>query len=119
MEPTIEKLFNNPSGLPRTWILDLDGTILEHDGYLNSGDRVLPGVKEFYQRLPKTDTIVILTARDHSVRSMTIDFLKSQGIWYSVILFGMPVGERILLNDQKPAGLITAIAVSLKRDQGL
>lgn len=119
MEPTIEKLINNPSGLNRTWILDLDGTLLEHRGYQNGGDRVLPGVAEFYRSIPKTDHIVILTARSSSDKKETIEFLKSQGLWYDYILFDMPVGERILLNDQKPLGLKTAIAVNLVRNQGL
>lgn len=31
------------SSLPKTWIFDLDGTILVHNGYKNGGDRILPG----------------------------------------------------------------------------
>ena len=35
------------STLPKTWILDLDGTILKHNGYRTDGrDTVLPGAGE-------------------------------------------------------------------------
>ena len=34
------------STLPKTWIFDLDGTILKHNGYKIDGeDTLLPGVK--------------------------------------------------------------------------
>jgi hypothetical protein len=119
VEPTIESLILNPSGLNRTWILDLDGTLLQHRGYQNDGDRVLPGVAEFYRNIPKTDHIVILTARSSSDKKKTIEFLNDQGLWYDYILFDMPVGERVLLNDRKPSGMQTAFAVNLDRDRGL
>ena len=35
------------STLPKTWIFDLDGTIVKHNGYLLDGeDTLLPGVRE-------------------------------------------------------------------------
>ena len=39
------------SSLPHTWILDLDGTLVEHNGYKIYGkDRLLPGVRDFLRR---------------------------------------------------------------------
>ncbi len=36
------------SSLGHTWILDLDGTILKHNGYKDSGeDTLLPGASQF------------------------------------------------------------------------
>ena len=35
------------------------------------------------------------------------------------MLTGMPTGERILINDIKPSGLRTALAINVKRDEGL
>lgn len=89
-----------------------------HNGYKKEGDVLLPGVLNFLERV-KGDFIVIITARDRSHQTATEAFLQDQGIRYDEIIFGAPVGERILLNDEKPGGLITAHAISLKRDQGL
>ena len=107
------------SSLPKTWIFDLDGTILVHNGYKNGGDMILPGVKEFFDKIPETDHILILTARKEEVLESTIEFLKDNGIRYNNILADIPFGERILLNDMKDSGLKTAYAVNLKRDEGL
>ena len=48
---------------------------------------------------------------------MTLDFLAEQGIRYDEILFHMPMGERILVNDRKPSGLDMAVAVNIDRDK--
>ena len=106
------------SSLPKTWIFDLDGTILVHNGYKNGGDRILPGVKEFFDKIPETDYILILTARKEEVLESSIKFLKDNGIRYNEILADIPFGERILLNDMKDSGLKTAYAINLKRDEG-
>ena len=107
------------SSLPKTWIFDLDGTILVHNGYKNGGDRILPGVKEFFDKIPETDHILILTARKEEVLESSIKFLKDNGIRYNEILADIPFGERILFNDMKDSGLKTAYAINLKRDEGL
>ena len=107
------------SSLPKTWIFDLDGTILVHNGYKNGGDRILPGVKEFFDKIPENDYILILTARKEEVLESSIKFLKDNGIRYNEILADIPFGERILLNDMKDSGLKTAYAINLKRDEGL
>ena len=107
------------SSLPKTWIFDLDGTILVHNGYKNGGDRILPGVKEFFDKIPETDYILILTARKEEVLESSIKFLKDNGIRYNEILADIPFGERILFNDMKDSGLKTSYAINLKRDEGL
>jgi hypothetical protein len=107
------------SSLPKTWIFDLDGTILVHNGYKNGEDRILPGVKKFFDKIPETDYILILTARKEEVLESSIKFLKDNGIRYNEILADIPFGERILLNDMKDSGLKTAYAINLKRDEGL
>ena len=106
------------STLPKTWVLDLDGTILKHNGYKTDGvDTVLPGAREYLSGLPDGDTVVILTSRTEEYREMTVLFLADQGIRYDHILFSMPMGERILVNDRKPSGLDMAVAVNLDRDR--
>jgi hypothetical protein len=107
------------SSLPKTWIFDLDGTLLVHNGYKNGGDEVLPGVKEFFDRIPETDYIIILTARKNEVLESSKEFLDKNGIRYNTIISDIPFGERILFNDRKKTGLQTAYAINLKRDEGL
>lgn len=106
------------STLPKTWVLDLDGTILKHNGYkLDGEDTLLPGVKEFFDGIPCGDKIIIFTSRAEEYREMTLGFLKRHAIRFDKILFDMPVGERIIVNDRKPSGLDMAVAVNIDRDQ--
>ena len=107
------------SRLAHTWLIDLDGTILRHNGHLDDKDELLPGIREFWGRIPKDDFIILLSARSSKYRKQTIAFLQSTGIRYNKIIFDLPKGERFLINDQKPKGLNTAIALNLIRDEGL
>ena len=105
------------STLPHTWIFDIDGTIVKHNGYLTpEGDTFLEGVEDFLKSIPDKDMIIFLTARAEIDRDRTENFLKSHGIRYDHIIFNAPIGERILINDDKPSGLSTAHAIRLKRD---
>lgn len=105
------------STLPKTWIFDLDGTLLKHNGYKTDGmDTVLPGVKEYMDGIPDEDRIVILTSRTEEYREKTLSFLKEQEIRYDEIIFNIPMGERIVVNDRKPSGLDMAVAFNLDRD---
>lgn len=106
------------STLPKTWILDLDGTILKHNGYkLDGHDTILDGAAKFLRRLPNEDRIVLFTSRTEDYRQMTLDFLAEKKIRYDEILFNMPMGERIVINDRKPSGINMAIAVNMDRDK--
>jgi hypothetical protein len=109
----------NISSLAHTWLIDIDGTVLRHNGHLNLIDEPLPGVVEFWKQIPQKDYIVLLSARPIDYMGMTLALLESHGIRYDRALFGVPTGERILINDCKPSGLKTAIAVNLSRDEGL
>ena len=76
------------SSLGHTWILDIDGTIVKHNGYKIDGkDTLLEG-----------------------------DFLQEHKIRYNHIIFNAPYGERIIVNDDKPSGLKCSVAVNLQRD---
>ena len=49
------------SCLGHTWILDLDGTIVKHNGYKIDGeDSLLSGAKEFINGLPEKDKVIFL-----------------------------------------------------------
>lgn len=105
------------STLPKTWILDLDGTVVKHNGYKIDGeDSLLPGAKEYIEALPEEDRVVILTSRTDEYRESTLRFLADNDIRYDEIIFNMPMGERIVINDRKPSGIDMAYAVNLDRD---
>ncbi len=105
------------STLPKTWIFDLDGTIVKHNGYLLDGeDTLLPGVREYLSEIPISDRVLIFTSRTEAYRERTVCFLDTYGIRYDGILFNMPVGERIVVNDRKPSGLDMAVAMNVNRD---
>lgn len=105
------------STLAKTWIFDLDGTIVKHNGYrTDEGDILLSGAKEYLDEIPQEDRIVIFTSRKEEYREMTIRFLMENDIRYDVILFDMPMGERIVVNDRKPSGIEMAVALNIDRD---
>ncbi len=106
------------SPLPKTWLIDVDGTLFAHNGHLSGEDRLLPGAKAFLAALPAEDRVILLTARGETHRAATLAALARHGLRYDDILFGLPVGERLLINDRKPSGLATAHAINLDRDQG-
>ncbi|HCC00496.1 MAG TPA: hypothetical protein DEP42_04675 [Ruminococcaceae bacterium] len=106
------------SDLGHTWLVDVDGTILEHNGHKSGRERLLPGVEDFWKKIPPEDYIILLSSRDESSRSATLAFLEKYGIRYNRVIFGLPVGERVLINDEKLSGLKTAIAENLKRNEG-
>ena len=107
------------SPLGHSWILDFDGTLVEHNGYKTGDDKFLPGAKEFLQSIPKDDFILIMTAREKEAKEKTVKFLNDNGIRFNEILFEMPMGERILVNDRKPSGLDMAFAINKNRDEEL
>ena len=105
------------SPLDHTWIIDLDGSIVKHNGYSFGKDELFPEVKEFFDKLPKDDYVIILTSRKEEVKDMTIKFLEDNNIRFNQIIFNLPYGERILINDMKESGLTTAYSVNLKRNK--
>ena len=106
------------STLGHTWILDIDGTIVKHNGYLMDGeDSFLPGAEAFLKNIPLQDMVILVTSRKEEYRKLTESFLLEHGIRYDHIIFGAPYGERILVNDDKPGGLKTGIAVNVPRNQ--
>ncbi len=106
------------SALPKTWLLDIDGTILKHNGYKIDGyDSFLSGAKEFLQSIPDEDMIIFITARTDEFMQQTIDFFQSNGIRYNQVIFNAPYGERILVNDCKPSGLNMSVAINTERDK--
>lgn len=107
------------SSLGHTWILDLDGTVVKHNGYKIDGfDTFLDGAEAFLKNIPREDMIIITTSRSEEYRETTENFLAEHGIRFDHIIYDAPFGERILVNDCKPSGLDMAVAINVKRDNG-
>jgi hypothetical protein len=107
------------STLPHTWLIDVDGTVLRHNGYQSGQDDLLPGVEDLWASIPDGDFIVLLTARAETERASTLAVFDRNGLHFDCAIFGLPTGERVLINDSKPSGVQTAVAVNVKRDVGL
>lgn len=107
------------SPLAHTWLIDLDGCIAPHNGHLTGPDTLLPGVREFWATIPADDRIVLLSARAERHRDAALAFMAAEGLRVDHALFGLPTGERVLINDAKPSGLPTAHAINVTRDGGL
>jgi len=110
--------FELSKNLRHTWFIDLDGTVVKHNGYLTGDDVLLPGAKEFWNEIPKDDFIIITTSRPSIEARVTEDFLRINDLRYDRIIFDLPTGERIIVNDIKPKGLKTAISWNIERDKG-
>lgn len=105
------------SSLPKTWILDLDGTLVKHNGYKIDGkDSLLPDAKELLSQIRDEDYVIIVTSRKLEYKELTESFLQENNIRYNHIIFEAPYGERILINDNKPSGLKMAYAIDTDRD---
>lgn len=105
------------STLAKTWILDVDGTLVKHNGYKIDGyDTLLDGVKEFYSKISPEDKVILMTARKEEYLEDLKKFLAENELRYDYLLTDMPMGERILVNDDKPSGLKCAYAVCKERD---
>ena len=106
--------------LNHTWFIDLDGTIVKHNHYLSKNkDLLLKGANSFLKKIPKNDVIIFLTSRKKKFKKLTVNFLLDNKIRYNLIIFDLPFGERILMNDIKHKNnLKTSISINVKRDFG-
>ena len=64
------------SPLAKTWILDLDGTILKHNGYKTGEDSFLDGAEQFLKKIPENDMVVFITSRTSSEKNLQKIFLE-------------------------------------------
>ena len=107
------------SSLPHTWIFDVDGTLCVHNGYKNGGDILLEGVKELFAKIPTQDMIILLTSRKEEERENLDNFMTRNSLRYDKVIFFVFLGERILINDNKPSGLKMSYSIDKKRDSSL
>lgn len=111
---------------PKTIFCDIDGTLIEHTGdilknYKQPPNETLKNVLENIKQWDKLNyKIILTTGRQESIRKQTEEHLASLGIVYSVLIMGLPNGERVVINDKKTNGVRnTAYAINLVRNKGL
>ena len=106
------------STLPKTWFIDIDGTLVKHNGYKIDGhDTMLDGAKEYMADIPEEDKVILTTSRTDEYREQTLAFLRDNGVRFDDVIFNLPMGERIVMNDRKPSGLDMSVAINLDRDK--
>lgn len=107
------------SPLAKCWLLDLDGTLIIHNSHLNGGDRLAPRAEAFTRQITPGDRVIILTSRPRDACDKALKLLADIGLRADHLICDLPPGERILINDKKPSGLVTAFCTSPARDQGI
>ncbi len=109
---------NTQHGSPgRTWFVDIDGTVFLHAGYRGAPDIPVSGVRAFLAGLPPQDVVVLTTARLPEQQPETEEALRREGIRWDRILYGLPPGPRILVNDRLPGDAQTAFALNVERNR--
>ena len=108
------------SNLRHTWFIDLDGTIFLHNKYKELKKDVLcnSNVVKFFEKIPDQDFITFTTSRNKNFSKLCEESVKKMLCLKQeyMIIYDLPNGERLLINDKKPSGLNTAIAISTERD---
>lgn len=111
------------SPLPKSWFLDIDGTLVAHNSHLRLHQqdvKYLAGVHEFFKSISPDDTIVLTTSRQLAeCRTIVDDITRISSCKNIKLLSNLGAGERIIINDCKPSGLKTAYAFNIKRDAGI
>lgn len=106
------------TSLPKTWILDIDGTIVKHNGYKIDGkDSLLDGIKGFLSQIKDEDMVIFVTSRKREYKEQTESFFRQNNIRFDYIIYEAPYGERIVVNDKKPSGRDMAYAFNVDRNR--
>ena len=111
--------------LPKTLFMDIDGTLVEHKNphltsLLSHKMNVLDGtIERILEWNRKGYTIILTTGRRESNREVTIKQLQEAGIFYDQLIMGVGRGPRVVINDIKPDGMLTAYSINLVRNSGV
>lgn len=107
-----------------TIFVDFDGTCCYHwenlPEIMRHDSKILDGVFEKFQEWRSKDYYVVLTtARPESLREFTTRQIMEMGLYFDQLVMGLPTGPRVIINDEKPNGMLTAFAKCVKRNKGL
>jgi hypothetical protein len=110
----------NPDKNP-TLLVDLDGTLVFHNANpLEDKDVFLPGAIAWLKDAKEKGYFIVLTtARAYTACLPIMKVLKEQGFIFDRLLFELPTGPRILINDGPEKGAVKAIAHNVPRNLGV
>lgn len=116
----------------KTYFIDIDGTLVHNkeeeqlvellrvdDETTESIEQLLPNVKQFWNNIDDNDIIIITTARSEKYRRLTEKLFSKYNLRYDKLLMDLRTGPRVLINDTPDMTYQKAIAINVKRDQGL
>lgn len=109
----------------KTIFCDIDGTLIIHfppseTSKPSFNPELLDGTLTKLLEWEKLGyTLILVTARKESMRSVTEQQLSTLGIFYDQLVMGLTAGPRYLINDDKPDGTKTCYSINLKRNQGI
>ena len=105
----------------KTWFIDFDGTLVFQKSHLSDKDEILPDTFDFFRNhVHEDDKVIITTARNSKEHKDRIArFMSVHGLKCDLIICDLPTGPRIVVNDTKPDGTITAHSIKLERDRGI
>ena len=108
----------------KTIFIDIDGTLLTHNGDLScqilSDCSVLPGaVEKINDWNRKGYHIIMTTGRKECMRQLTKDQLFKSGLFYDQLVMGIGGGSRVLVNDLRANGDQSAFVYQPKRNEGI
>jgi Ca2+/Na+ antiporter len=110
-----------------TFFFDIDGTILpyiheeELDQYImkNQIQELLPGVKDFFEKIGNENVVIFTSGRREKYREITERTLRYHNIKYRYLIMDLPIGKRYLVNDTTNMFYQKAIGINLLRNMGL
>ena len=108
-----------------TIFCDIDGTLVKHAPLTDSAKKthkleLLPGTIEKLTEWEKNGyRIILTTGRKECTRTATEQQLQEAGIFYDQLIMGVGRGPRIVINDIKPDGMLTAYSINLVRNLGV
>ena len=110
---------------PNTIFCDIDGTLIKQEPPEVSfkSDYKMQPLPGTLTKLLEWDrlgyNIILTTGRRESLRSITEKQLNDVGIFYDQLIMGVGRGPRVVVNDNKPDGMLTAYSINLVRNLGL
>jgi hypothetical protein len=110
---------------PKTIFVDIDGTLVLHGppgstAHTEYRMSVFPGtIQKLNEWDAKGYNIILTTGRRESMREVTEKQLREVGIFYDQLIMGIGGGPRILINDKKSDGTLTAYSINLDRNTGI
>jgi len=108
----------------KTYFIDLDGVVVVNDSkchseQINKRVVLISGTVAVFDELERDGhTIILCTCRKECCRRELERDLRIAGLYWDVLIMGLPNGVRYLINDTKD-GKETAYAVTIPRNEGI